>query len=234
MKPIARHGERYPDSIGCGKGLPSKPGRQRQLIRPATDDLSPPCVGLQQISPWEAKTLIILDRGTEAEGRELEPALMKLGFKHDTRAKAPLCRWILDGLTVDMMPTDPEILGFSNQWYPDGIANRVSASLPSGKTISIFPTEYFVASKIEAFRGRGNDDLRTSHDFEDIVFVLDGRTNTQKELLQSTDRIRSYLKSWAQELFMRADLDEALSSQFNHGEQGRAVKIRDTLRRLAV
>ncbi len=33
----------------------------------------------------------------------------------------------------------------------------------------------FLATKFEAFKDRGGD-YRTSHDFEDIVYVLDNRT----------------------------------------------------------
>jgi len=35
------------------------------------------------------------------------------------------------------------------------------------------PASYFIASKIEAFKSRGQNDEHTSTDFEDIVFVLD-------------------------------------------------------------
>jgi len=33
----------------------------------------------------------------------------------------------------------------------------------------------FIATKLEAFRGRGGGDVVTSHDLEDIVMVIDGR-----------------------------------------------------------
>ena len=39
-----------------------------------------------------------------------------------------ICRWRHDGcgLTLDMMPTDEAILGFSNPWYPLAIATAVA------------------------------------------------------------------------------------------------------------
>jgi hypothetical protein len=48
----------------------------------------------------------------------LEKRLRLLGFVHDQSENAPLCRWLIDGIKVDVMPTDESILGFSNRWYP--------------------------------------------------------------------------------------------------------------------
>lgn len=39
------------------------------------------------------------------------------GFQEDTREGAPLCRWVRHGTTLDVMPLDEKILGFSNRWY---------------------------------------------------------------------------------------------------------------------
>ena len=45
----------------------------------------------------------------------LQEKLRKLGFKHDMHG--PNCRFTIDGLTVDVMPSEGEILGFTNSWY---------------------------------------------------------------------------------------------------------------------
>jgi len=47
----------------------------------------------------------------------LEEELRALGFTNDTTPGAPLCRWKYRDLTVDVMPTNTDILGFSNKWY---------------------------------------------------------------------------------------------------------------------
>ena len=39
---------------------------------------------------------------------------------------------------------------------------------------------YFMATKIEAFYGRGGDDFLGSHDMEDIITVIDGRPDNGK------------------------------------------------------
>jgi len=58
---------------------------------------------------------------------------------------------------IDVMPCDESVLGFTNRWYPEAIAHRVSCRLPDGQNIWIFSPIYFLASKVEAFRGRGKD-----------------------------------------------------------------------------
>jgi hypothetical protein len=49
--------------------------------------------------------------------RRIEKALRERGFTQDMRADAPICRWQVDGITVDVMPTIEEVLGFANRWY---------------------------------------------------------------------------------------------------------------------
>jgi hypothetical protein len=41
----------------------------------------------------------------------------------------------------------------------------------------------FVATKFEAFHGRGNNDHLASHDLEDIITVVDGRPELMGNLI---------------------------------------------------
>jgi hypothetical protein len=43
----------------------------------------------------------------------LREHLVALGLQEDTRAGAPVCRWLLDDVIVDIMPTRGELLGVS-------------------------------------------------------------------------------------------------------------------------
>ncbi|KAA6301853.1 MAG: hypothetical protein EZS26_002016 [Candidatus Ordinivivax streblomastigis] len=106
---------------------------------------------------------------------KLEDKLRSLGFKNDTTPGAPICRKMYQGIIVDFMPVNPAILGFSNQWYGDGMENKNQTVLPDGNFIYIFPVEYYVATKFEALNSRGGNDIRGSHDWEDIVFIMNNR-----------------------------------------------------------
>jgi hypothetical protein len=118
--------------------------------------------------------------------------LISLGFQHDKHAPI-ISRFLYQGLKVDFMPTDPTILGFTNRWYKEGIRQKVKVSLGDTTAIYIFSAPYFLASKIEAFLGRGEGDLFGSHDLEDIIYLLDHRPTIKEEILSSPENVRSYL-----------------------------------------
>ena len=103
---------------------------------------------------------------------KLEERLRALGFKDDTSQGAPICRKIYKGIKVDFMPDDERVLGFSNRWYADGIRNKQECTLFDGTKIYILSVAYYLATKFEAMNGRGGADIRGSHDWEDIVYVM--------------------------------------------------------------
>src|ERR1700679_3944805 len=49
---------------------------------------------------------VILEVVTTQPYSELEARLRALGFDHDMQPGAPICRWILQSLKVDIMPTE--------------------------------------------------------------------------------------------------------------------------------
>ena len=98
---------------------------------------------------------VIVEVATHGGYFQVEKALRLQGFRNDTREGAPLCRWCWEELILDVMPTDPAILGFSNQWYPETMATAEDRMLPGGLTIRLVAPVYFIATKLEAFFGRG-------------------------------------------------------------------------------
>jgi len=159
---------------------------------------------------------------------DLQAALEKSGFRHSKDEKAPICRMDFSGLKVDIMPSDPRILGFSNKWYQEGIKNAIETKLPNGDKVQIFSLPYFVATKLEAFFGRGQGDFRLSSDFEDIVTVLVGQKDF--EALQSApDAVKAYLKKHFRAFVGDPVFIEALSAHLDPGpdRQKMAEKLLD-------
>jgi len=103
---------------------------------------------------------------------KLEEELRKLGFRDDMTQGAPICRKIYQGIKVDFMPNDENVLGFSNRWYADGIKNKKESILPDGTSVYILSVEYYLATKFEAMNSRGGTDIRGSYDWEDIVYIM--------------------------------------------------------------
>ncbi len=127
------------------------------------------------------------------EFRQLEEQLRQRGFTPDQRPDAPICRWLMDDVTVDVMPSKEEIFGFSNRWYPLSIATAESHTLPSGIEIRVIRAPEFIATKIEAFYGRGQGDHLLSHDLGDVISVIDGRESLLTECQGSHRTLREYL-----------------------------------------
>jgi predicted nucleotidyltransferase len=120
----------------------------------------------------------------------LEAELRARGFQQDMRAGAPICRWTVAGVTVDVMPTLPDVLGFSNRWYPLACATAWAARLPSGRSVQVIAAPAFVATKLEAFAGRGQGDYLFSHDLGDIISVIDGRDSLVDEMANADPALR--------------------------------------------
>jgi len=141
----------------------------------------------------------------------LEKQFSQLGFTRDLAQDAPICRWHYNNLEVDLMPALPGILGFSNKWYPLAVQTASLVTLPSGVTIRLIAAPVFIATKFEAFAGRGNSDLLGSHDMEDIVNVLDGRPEIVVEVTESPQELRQYLVAQCKALLAMASFMDALS-----------------------
>lgn len=97
-----------------------------------------------------------------------------------------ICRLRLGDLKVDFMPDDESILGVSNRWYAKGIETAVTCHLNERLNIKRLTPELFVATKLEAYLGRGNDNLLGSRDIEDILLVVDGREELVAEIQTQT------------------------------------------------
>ena len=69
---------------------------------------------------------IIVEAASTVEYHKLEKKLMELGFFQKLQEDDPICRWYIDDIIVDVMPTDESILGFSNRWYLPAIENSVT------------------------------------------------------------------------------------------------------------
>jgi hypothetical protein len=132
-----------------------------------------------------------------------------------------ICRYQIRGFTVDIMPTKPEIIGFSNRWYPEGFANAIPVTV-GDQEIRIFTIPYFLATKIEAFKGRGGNDFRTSSDFEDIVFVLENNSSVSQPLFGTTGDLRVYLQTAFAGFLADPDFEEGLYAHLEPHHAGTA------------
>ena len=161
----------------------------------------------------------------------LEKRFASRGFTRDMSSDAPICRWRFGEVKVDLMPTDERVLGFSNRWYPLAIASASLVSLPSGKRIRLISAPAFLATKFEAFATRGNGDLMSSHDFEDIINVLDGRAGVETEVAAADSGLADYLANRFREIAWHSDFDNALPGLVTYDElyEDRIRRVRERI-----
>lgn len=178
---------------GCVVGLLLTDDYTKEQVR-ATDDVD-----------------LITDVLNRADYFQLAEELRKRGFKESTEDDV-LCRWRLRELIVDVMPTDEKILGFTNRWYKVAIDSAVTYELPGKKSIRVVSAPYFIATKIEAFYGRGKGDFLESRDIEDIITLVDGREELAHEIAQLGDELPNYIAKHFAEFLKIKDFEYAVQS----------------------
>lgn len=154
----------------------------------------------------------------------IEDKLRLKGFNNDVESGV-ICRYKVRGIVVDVMPTSKEILGFANKWYVEGYANSMIYKINEEYSINIFSAPYFLATKLEAFKDRGNNDGRWSTDFEDIVFLLNNRSTIWDEINNADDSVKEYLLEEFKALAENRYIDEWISVHLGYRDQDRLYYI---------
>lgn len=92
---------------GCATGL---------LI---TDPAAPPIRMTRDVDA-------ITDVASRGDYHRLSERLRERGFREDQSAGAPLCRWRHGSVILDVMPSDPTLLGFGSPWYQPALETAES------------------------------------------------------------------------------------------------------------
>jgi hypothetical protein len=175
---------------------------------------------------------VIVEIGSRRDYWHLERQLRSLGFEQDEEGGI-VCRWIIDEIKVDVMPTSEAILGFTNRWYGAAVRSATRCALDDLE-IRVVTAPYFAATKLEAFQSRGGDDLWSSHDLGDVIALADGRPALIDEMQAAPQDVREFAASVLRRLFEQRDLDEAIAAHLppDEASQQRAPLVAERLRRL--
>jgi hypothetical protein len=170
-----------------------------------------------------------------AEYYEMGQRLRGRGFEVDPSKDSPICRWIGHGILLDVMPTDESILGFTNCWYASAIKTAERFVLPNDMSIRLIDASHFLATKLVAFDGRGEEDYVMSHDLEDIICVIDGRPGMEDEVRGSATDLRLYIGNRLKDLLKQQAFLQALPGHLpgDPGSQARLPDLVSKLERLA-
>jgi len=142
------------------------------------------------------------------------------------------CRFRLGSLCVDFMPDDENVLGYSNQWYSDALSTAQPYPMDNGIIIRLVTPSYFLATKFEAFKGRGKGDLLASRDMEDILNLVDGREELLTEAHNNPAKLKAYLAAAFSQLLEMPDINYLVQSTADN-DSGREDIIFQRLEQLA-
>lgn len=169
-----------------------------------------------------------------AEYHQLGEALRARGFSQSIEEGEPPYRWTLAGLKLDLMPSDPAVLGFTNRWYPAVLRSAFTVSVGEGIEIRVADAPSFLATKLEAFLDRGQGDYLSSHDLEDVLSVVDGRPELVEEVRAADADLRTFVGTTFADLLADEGFLNALPGLVLEGSPaGRTPIVLQRLRQLA-
>ena len=164
----------------------------------------------------------------------LQEKLIKIGFNPDSTSRV-ICRYKYKSITVDIMPDDPKILGFTNHWYAGGIKSHIEYKIDPDLAIKIFSAPFYLASKIEAYQERGITDKRLSTDFEDIIYVIENREELLQEVSDvSSLEVKEFIKAFCSRLLTEKDTDEAIGAVMGYAPLPQRIDlVKNRLQKIA-
>lgn len=178
---------------------------------------------------------VIVEAGSLKDYYDLSELLKQRGFSEVMEEDAPVCRWIVDGIKVDFMPTEKGVLGFGNRWYRSALREAFPLNVGADMTIRMVTAPYFLATKIEAFHGRGDGDFLASHDLEDLISVVDGRSEVVEEVWSAPRDVKDFLATQLNAFLSTRDFLDALPGHLppDGSSQKRVSIVMERLRRIA-
>ena len=156
---------------------------------------------------------VVVEIAARTRYDQFESELRALGFVNDLTG--PACRFVYDEVKMDVIATKENVSGFTNMWYDAGFDKSILKEA-GGFKIRIFPIEYFIASKFEAFKNRGGADHMASHDLEDIIYIFDGKNSIENDIMNSDKAVNKYLNSELKNLVMNPQIREIINGHLGY------------------
>jgi predicted nucleotidyltransferase len=177
----------------------------------------------------------IAEVATRIQYADLEERLRtESGFHHDTSEGAPRCRWLVDGVKVDLMPMKDPGGSLDNLWFEYALQTATQREM-KGVRLPVISASCFLATKLMALSDRGKGDFRASHDLEDMVTVIDGRASLCNELANERDDLRQTVAAGFKDLLAQAAFNEALPGHLlsDDASQARLSSLQEKLNNIA-
>jgi predicted nucleotidyltransferase len=154
----------------------------------------------------------------------LREELIERGF-YQSIEDTVVCRFHFEDISVDVMSTEPVGWAPANVWFAPGYKKMISFMI-DGIQIQCLSLPYFMATKFVAFYDRGIKDPRTSHDFEDIVYLINYTKGIDSLILSADPSVKAYLLDCFRDILKDSVKQEAiLGNLFYEDQENRYKKI---------
>lgn len=180
---------------------------------------------LMDVRPTEDVDAIV-EVTTLAGYHRMADQLMARGFKQTMADNTPPFRWYWGRMQLDLVPLDEKVLGFANPWYRSGFDAAVTNPVAEGLSLRHLSSPYFLATKFEAFKDRGQNDVYLSHDLEDIMTVVDGRASLVADVLAAHADVRACVGDGVAALLAHASFHNALPGLLSEPDRTQIVLAR--------
>lgn len=117
-------------------------------------------------------------------------------------------RYSFEDILIDFIPYEETPLGPTNRWLKPGFEKACPVKIGTSE-IKILPVSLFLATKWEAFKNRGGDP-RMSHDFEDIIYVIDNNLRLVEDVKNADDNVQRFLKEMSKEILSHPSRNEII------------------------
>lgn len=182
-------------------------------------------VDLLDVRPTEDVDAIV-EVASLAAYHRLAEQLMHRGFKQTMADNTPPFRWFWNRMQLDLVPLDEKVLGFANPWYRVGFDAAMTVELAGGLLLRHLSAPHFLATKFEAFKDRGQNDVYLSHDLEDIMTVMEGRSAVVQEMAAANAEVRKHVGQSVAALLNMPIFHNALPGLLSDPEREQTVKTR--------
>lgn len=107
-----------------------------------------------------------------------------------------------------------------------GLEHAVYHQLPSGLSIKVFSSPWFLAAKLTAYEGRGKGDVLMSNDIEDIMALVDGREELVDELRVAPEALQHYVAEEISRLMTNPVFESVIQSTAQGSEREALIYAR--------
>ncbi|MBK8037563.1 MAG: hypothetical protein IPK22_10560 [Verrucomicrobiaceae bacterium] len=137
---------------------------------------------------------LVLEIASHPDFYAMEKALESVGFRRPRDEHTEILSWEWRGVRVDALPHRRIQSLDTNRWFVFLMKDAEHVEVLPGRRAWIASAPCFIATKLQAFASRGNNNFLKSKDIGDILAVVNGRDKLLQEIHRAAPEVREFLR----------------------------------------